>query len=205
MVTGKVSLQTKDRFGDLQNAISSLIKKDILVGIPSDDSERGDIKKKKHGSISRISDAINNAQLLYIHSHGVRKKAMRKEMKANTDKGMKYSAAHSLYVQTHGSPLWHSPPRPVLEPAIEANKEAIANQHGKAIKAALDGKPAVLEAELNKTGALAESAAKSWFEDPRNGWPLNTQATIEAKDSDQPLIDKGEMRKAITYVMRDKA
>jgi len=198
MVTGNVSLQTKDRFGDLQNAISSLIKKDILVGVTEEKASRDN------------GDDINNAELLYAHSHGIRKKEMREEMKANTDKGMKYSAAHSLYVQSHGSPLWHSPPRPVLEPAIEANKEAIANQHGKAIKAALDGNPAVLEAELNKTGMLAESAAKAWFEDPRNGWPENAESTKRMKAEKgnnrfMPLIDRDEMRKAITYVMRGKS
>lgn len=198
MVTGKVSLQTKDHFGDLQKAISSLVKKDILVGITEANASRDN------------GDDINNAELLYDHSHGIRKKAMREEMKTNTDKGMKYSAAHSLYVQTHGSPLWHSPPRPVLEPAIEANKEAIVQQHGKAIKAALDGKPSVLKAELYKTGALAESAAKAWFEDPRNGWPENAESTKKMKAAKGntkfiPLVDNNELRKSITHELRDRS
>ena len=38
---------------------------------------------------------VNNAELLYLHTHGVRSSEMRAEMQKNTDAGMKYSAAHS--------------------------------------------------------------------------------------------------------------
>ena len=57
---------------------------------------------------------------------------------------------------------------------------------------------------------LAYCAANSvlenpvWFENPQNGWPPNSPRTIRRKGSDQPLVDTGEMRKAITYVVRDK-
>lgn len=193
MVKGKVRvISGVDRMADLQKQIAALAKKEVLVGIPQEESTREN------------TDKINNAELLYIHSHGVRQTQMRQEMQKKIDKGMMYSAAHSLYIQEHGSPLWQVPPRPVLEPAIEDKKEIIGRQLGKVSAAALDGDTVRTEAELNRTGMLGEAAAKGWFEDPKNGWPENSEVTIKAKGSDKPLVDTNQMRKAITYVLRDK-
>ena len=172
---------------------AALAKKRVLVGVPAETSTRPNTGEK-----------INNAELLYILSHGVRKKAMRDEMQQNIDSGMKYSAAHSLYIQEHGSPLWQIPPRPVLEPAIEDKKAPIAKQLREAAKAAIDGNLQGAENRLHMAGMVAENAAKGWFEDPKNGWPPNSPKTIARKGSDSPMIDTGEMRKAITHVIREE-
>lgn len=195
MVTGRINIQTTDHFSSLQKMLKDLAKKDVMIGIPEEAASR-------QGS---NTDDINNAELLYIHTHGVRKPQMRTEMQRSIDGGMKYSAAHSLYVQEHGSPLIQVPPRPVLEPAIEDKKEIIARQLGKVSKAALDKDTVLLEAELNKAGMFGQSAAQGWFENPKNGWPENAENTKKAKGSNLPLIDTGEMRKAITYVVRDQS
>lgn len=187
-----VSLQKFNHLRELRKQLKALAKKEVLVGIPAENSTR------EHGG------EINNAELLYIQSHGVRSASMRKEMQGNLDAGMKYSKAHELYLQSHGSPMYHVPPRPVLEPAIASQKEAIGKLISAASKSALEGKPAQCEANLNKAGMVAVSAARGWFENPANGWPPNTPYTIKKKGSSQPLIDTGEMRKAITYVVRDK-
>lgn len=187
-----VSLQKFNHLRELRKQLDALAKKEVLVGIPAENSTR------EH------SDEINNAELLYIQSHGVRSASMRKEMQANLDSGMKYRKAHELYLQSHGSPMYHVPPRPVLEPAIASQKEAIGKLISAASKSALEGKTAQCEANLNKAGMVAVSAARGWFENPANGWPPNAPYTIKKKGSSQPLIDTGEMRKAITYVVRDK-
>lgn len=187
-----VSLQKFNHLRELRKQLKALAKKEVLVGIPAENSTR------EHSS------EINNAELLYIQSHGVRSASMRKEMQGNLDSGMKYSKAHELYLQSHGSPMYHVPPRPVLEPAIASQKDAIGKLIGAASKSALEGKPSQCEANLNKAGMVAVSAARGWFENPANGWPPNTPYTIKKKGSSQPLIDTGEMRKAITYVVRDK-
>lgn len=187
-----VSLQKFNHLRELRKQLKALAKKEVLVGIPAENSTR------EHSS------EINNAELLYIQSHGVRSASMRKEMQGNLDSGMKYSKAHELYLQSHGSPMYHVPPRPVLEPAIASQKETIGKLIGAASKNALEGKPAQCEANLNKAGMVAVSAARGWFENPANGWPPNAPYTIKKKGSSQPLIDTGEMRKAITYVVRDK-
>lgn len=177
----------------LVDRLKALSKKEVYVGIPQEKSSR-----------PAGGDSINNAELLYIHTHGVRAQEMRGEMQENTDHGMLYSAAHSLYVQSHGSPMWAIPPRPVLEPAIEDSKDAIGVHLKAAAKAAADGDAQRAERGLELAGMTAQNAARAWFENPKNGWPPNSPKTIRMKGSDSPLIDTGEMRKAITYVVKDK-
>ena len=96
------------------------------------------------------------------------------------------------------------PARPIIEPAIEAegNKEPIAHELALAAKAVLDGKPEEAKRHLELAGLTGQNAVKAWFDDPRNGWAANAPATIKAKGSDHPLIDKGEMRNSITYVVK---
>lgn len=177
-------------FVGLVKRLQGLQKRQIQVGIPQQTS-------------SRKGEGINNAELLYIHTHGIRRKAMREEMQEGMDRGLKYSEAFSLYIQSHGSPLWHSPPRPVLEPAIKANKEKIALQFSKIVKATADGNADAMERAITSTGMTAQNACRSWFKDPRNGWPRNDPKTVKLKGSDKPLVDSGELRDSIVYVVRE--
>lgn len=193
MVKGKISLRKSGTgFEAIRKSLELLTKKEVLVGIPEDEATREN------------GDTINNAELLYIHTHGIRTSEMRAEMQKNMDNGMKYSKAHSMYIREHGSPLFRVPPRPVLEPAIEDSKEIIAEELKQANISALDKDPAQAEEHLNKAGMLAQSAAQNWFENPKNGWPPNAESTIKKKGSDVPLVDTNELRKSITYVLRDK-
>lgn len=178
-------------FAGLVKRLQGLQKRQIQVGIPQQTS-------------SRKEEGINNAELLYIHTHGTRRKAMQKEMQEGMDRGLKYSEAFSLYIQSHGSPLWHSPPRPVLEPAIKANKEKIALQFSKIIKATADGNADAMERAITSTGMTAQNACRAWFKDPRNGWPRNDPKTVKLKGSDKPLVDSGELRDSIVYVVREE-
>lgn len=193
MVKGKITLRKSGTgFEAIRKSLELLTKKEVLVGIPEDEATREN------------GDTINNAELLYIHTHGIRTSEMRAEMQKNMDNGMKYSKAHSMYIREHGSPLFRVPPRPVLEPAIEDSKEIIAEELKQANISALDRNPAQAETHLNKAGMIAQSAAQNWFENPKNGWPPNAESTIKKKGSDVPLVDTNELRKSITYVLRDK-
>lgn len=157
----------------------------VYVGIP----------EEKTG---RKEDSINNAQLLYIH--------------------------------TNGSELRKIPARPVIEPAIEAkgNKEQITAELEKALESLLDKKPEKAKRYLKRAGMVGQNIARAWFEDSRNGWAPNSIATARAKafklkgkvkqafnkriseggtvqdvEVSRPLIDTGQMRKAITYVVKE--
>ncbi len=166
----------------------------LYVGIPQEKSSRG-------------GEPINNASLLYIHTHGIRRKSMREEMQTQMNQGKKYSVALQLYVQAHGSPLWHSPPRPVIEPALKAHKKEIAEEYSKAVKAAAIGDIAKAGRFTQRTGLLAQNYCRSWFTDARNGWEPNSPITVAKKTKGRggktnPLIDTDAMRKAIIYVVR---
>jgi hypothetical protein len=160
MIRPTVNLKSRDRTQKLVALLKDIQKIEVLVGIPENKAPR------KKG-------AVNNAQLLFIH--------------------------------TNGSPLRNIPKRPVIEPAIEEreNKAAIANELGLAAKAVLDGKPSETMTHLNRAGMEGQNAARDWFESPINNWPPNTPETIERKGSDRPLVDTGQMRKAIIYVVKD--
>lgn len=191
MVT--VNIQHNETQGGILGVLDRLRRlksRQIYVGIP---------EKKA----AREGEPINNAQLLYILSHGVRKKSMREEMQPKIDAGMKYSAAYQLYIMSHGSPLWHIPPRPVLESALEAHADAIGKLFQAVIKAACRGDEAAMQKAMNICGMAARNYCRGWFTDPRNGWPPNSPLTIKLKKSERPMVATGTMRKAITYVIRE--
>ncbi|NOU95595.1 hypothetical protein GC093_20515 [Paenibacillus sp. LMG 31456] len=179
--------KTADLSAELKKQLNELAGTQVFIGVPD-------------GSDSNWSEDITNAELLYVHTHGVRQKEMREEMNPKVESGeLTYSKAVQMYLHTHGSPLWHSPPRPVIEPALESKKEVIAKQLRKVAEFALDGQD--YEVELQKAGLLGQNIARAWFDDPSNGWAPNSPVTEEAKGSDRPLIDTGELRKSIMYVV----
>lgn len=132
---------------------------------------------------ARRSEGINNAALVFIH--------------------------------TNGSPLRKIPARPIIEPAIEAedNKKHITEELGLAARAMLEGKVSEAHKYLDLAGQAAETAARDWFDDGRNGWPQDSDLTIErktkkhSKESEgfeaisQTLIDTGQMKKSITHIV----
>lgn len=114
--------------------------------------------------------------------------------------------AELLFIHTKGSPIKKIPPRPVIEPAISAdgNKEAIANELNKAIKAMLDGDRDEAIKRMQRTALAGQNAARKWFKDSRNNWKENAQSTIDRKGSDSPLIDTGALRNAIVGIVREE-
>lgn len=165
----------------VNETLAKLARKQVLVGIPASNAKRK-------------GEAINNAELMYIH--------------------------------TNGSPMNNIPARPVIEPAIEQpeTKKLITEQLKDAAEALFDGDEAAMDESLQLAGRLGANAAKRWFTDSRNGWPKNKPSTVRNKlrklrgtayteamdilDSDgdimsidTPLIDSGELRRSITYVV----
>lgn len=116
----------------------------------------------------------------------------------------KINNASLLFLHTHGSPINHIPPRPVLEPAIEANRALITPELAAAARAVIAGDAQAATAHLRRAGIIGANAAKRWFTDPRNGWAPNAPSTIRAKGSDKPLIDTGQLRRAITSIVSQR-
>ncbi|MBZ9633070.1 hypothetical protein [Clostridium sp. FP1] len=182
----------QDVTANILKSLKNLEKKSVCVGIPQKDNTQ------------RQEEKIKNAELLFIHTNGIRDTRMIRAMQHDLDNGVPYSKAHELYVHSNGSPLWHSPPRPVIEPAIEADKDIIAGILKEALIAELDGNSTVSKQKLNEAGLEGQAASQDWFTNPDNKWAKNSPETIKRKKGgDRPLIDTGELRKAITYIIDD--
>ena len=175
----------------MTRSLSTLSRSRVLVGIPE-------------AKAQRQKGIVTNAQLTFLLTHGVRQSTMRRQMGAMMiNRNIDYKAALALYLHTKGSPLWQIPPRPIIEPAIEAkgNIDPIREEFKQAAQAALSNKPAEARRHLQMAGMIATNAVRAWFTDSRNNWAPNAPATIRRKGSAQPNIDRGELRKAITYVV----
>lgn len=196
LIFGNINIS---QYIDVRRSMKEIEKYDLLVGIP----ERND--KRQKGA----EDGITNAQLAYIHTHGVDKKSVRQNIQRFRQQGMNFSGArqkaHQMYIMTNGSPVYHIPPRPIIEPAIEANKEKIMQKMQKALDAFLSNDFTKGEQKLKEAGMFAQNKVRAWFTDTRNGWPPNSPYTIKKKKGkENPLIDTGELRKSITYVVSKK-
>jgi len=164
----------------------------VYVGIPESDP-------------ARKSGVITNAQLAFIHTHGVRSVDARRIMGAMMiNRGINYEAARELYVRSRGSMAFSIPPRPIIEPAIENNENQIIPELRAAAEDQLASNHAGAVRNMKRAGMAGQNAAKGWFFDPRNQWPPNKPSTIARKKSDKPLIDTGQLRAAITYIVSDK-
>jgi len=175
----------------IMDRLKNLSSQKVCVGIPADKDERGE---------NQGDDGIGNADLAYIHTHGVRPRGVREAMQPEINQGVKYSEALQMYIHEHGSFTMQVPPRPIIEPAIQSASEDIGELLGEAAKQAADGSD--IEKPLHDVGLYAQSAVQEWFVNSENGWAPNSPSTAKRKKSDKPLIDTGSLRKSITYVIR---
>lgn len=93
------------------------------------------------------------------------------------------------------------PPRPFGSTLMEVYGEKIRKFYKKEVKESLDGKRSMKQA-LNRVGFIAAGFMKQNLSVGK--WEANAESTIAKKGSSKPLIDIGEMRRAITWVLRKK-
>jgi hypothetical protein len=111
------------------------------------------------------------------------------------------------YIQETGSPANNLPARPFLVPGVAAVQGPALAMLKKGAKDALDGDPRAAGRALNAVGLMAQSSVRNTINagvDP----PL-APATLAARrrrgrTGTTPLIDTGQLRNAITYVLRGK-
>lgn len=190
-------LETSNKVNAVIKTIHSLEKIKILIGIPDSQNDR------TNGS------GPGNATLGWLHTHGfstpkrVLFQSYARRFKTTQSKQADLQAFQA-YLYGKGDPMWHVPPRPFLEPALEApdNKEKMIQQQAEMIRAALSGKPERVRVQANRLGIIGRDAVKKWFVDPRNKWAPNHPFIVRMKGSDKPLIDTGQLRNSIHYVIR---
>lgn len=117
--------------------------------------------------------------------------------------------AELLFIHTNGSPINNVPARPVIEPALKDDSERLSKILGKSAVSALNGNFADAEKYLKIAGMRGQNVSRGWFTNPKNNWPPNSPSVMRAKikkgsTNPRPLIDTGELRKSITYIVKVK-
>jgi len=176
---------TKDLFKHTMQSFGALGKTDVLVGVPAEDAERKEL------------GAINNAALAYIHNFG--------------------------------APESHIPARPFMYTGIKNAQAKIITEFKKVGQAAFDANEAGVQKGLNAAGLAASTAIQNVISagiaPPLSDRYLRERdrkllararaqkgmipelygAIREAQlEGRTPLVDTGQLLKAITYVVRKK-
>lgn len=172
---------TKDKVADIIRAVASLASKDVLVGVSDSAAERDD------------DQPISNAAIGYI-------------------------------MET-GSPANNIPARPHLVPGIQDVQAEVAERLGKGAKAALSGSTSGADTALNAAGLIGQHGVRAKITDgpfvPLSESTLRARARRGRKGAAKelasraagnqpdntnakPLIDTGQYRQSITYVIRKK-
>lgn len=193
MIGGNVTVQvTETGEGDLKRileALKKLSEDELLVGVSADTAGSG------------RGEDINNAELAFIHTNGVRAAGMKAETDKAVEEGAPYPLALQAYIKEHGSPAYRVPPRPFLEPGIEKHLDLVESGMKAALQDVLDGGDG--RAQRERLGATMAAKVQAYFQED-NGWPPNAPSTIKKKGSAQPLVDTGALRQSITYIIRQK-
>lgn len=164
MIGGTGASQTVDRSQVILQALSALVKKEVLVGIPADAAPRED------------GEGLNNAARAYILNYG--------------------------------APEANIPERPFMEPGIEKAREEINTRMAAVARAALAGKTETVEKGLNAVGIAAADSIKEVINS--NVPPPLSERTLQDRAArgltrTESLVDTGEMRNSVTYIVRDKS
>lgn len=174
----------QDHTAELMRSIRQLAQREVLVGIPSNKTERNE-----------PGEPINNATIGYI--------------------------------MEKGSPAKNIPARPHLIPGIDNATPAITERFAKAARAGVQGDLAEADRQLAAAGMIAASSVKALITAGLS--PALADSTLASRvrrnraakgaaaelarraqgvapgsDLAKPLIESGQYRNAITYVLKKK-
>lgn len=113
-----------------------------------------------------------------------------------------------LAINNFGSPANNIPPRPVMSIGIKNAQKEIAEQFKKACVAALSKGFSAVDQFYSRAGIIASTSIKKVIND-QEGIDKPSEATLVARKylgfpGTKALIVTGQMRNAITYVLRGK-
>ena len=171
-----------DNLSSLEGNFKSLTSKEVLVGVPEEKTARQNTKEP------------NNAMLAYVHDNG--------------------------------SPAQNIPARPFMNPGILRAKEPIAAIFKRGATRCLDGDKAALTKTLNEAGLTAQASIRAVINEGIP--PALKSGTLKARirarrgakgaaaelerrrlglaegvDLAKPLVNTGQLRNSINYVIRD--
>lgn len=111
------------------------------------------------------------------------------------------------YIMEYGAPEANIPARPSIHPGIITVKDEIGRRFKKTAQAALDGKPFDVSRTLNQVGLVAQAAIREKITDgpfvPLAPMTLSRRKA-KGRTGEKPLIDTGQFRNSINYVVKMK-
>lgn len=117
------------------------------------------------------------------------------------------SNAQIGYIQETGSPTNNLPARPFLVPGVEAVQAKAIERLKKGATAALDGNAGSAEKALIAAGTMAQSSVRNTINagiDPPLAPSTLAARRRRGRTGTVPLIDTGQLRNAVTFVLRKK-
>jgi len=125
--------------------------------------------------------------------------------KATRQDGEPVTNADLAYIHNNGAPEAGIPAREFMRSGIETKQADINEALKKTGEAALDGKPAAVDRGFHRVGLIGQAALRAKITD--GAFVPLADATIEARrragrTGTKPLIDKAELRNALSYVVR---
>lgn len=111
------------------------------------------------------------------------------------------------YIQENGAPEANIPARPFLRPGISGAVPQIVARYENGAKAVLDGRLASIDQVHAQVGLSAQNAVRKKITDgPFAPLKPSTLANRRARGrkGERPLIDTGQLRNALTFVVRPK-
>jgi hypothetical protein len=123
------------------------------------------------------------------------------------ESGEPISNAAIGYILETGSPVNNLEPRPHLVPGVASVQSQVADRFGKCATSALDGNQAGADKQLVSAGLIAQDAVKEMINS--NIQPALSAATLASRrrrgvTRENTLVDTGQYRNSITYVIRSK-
>ncbi|MCA8145470.1 hypothetical protein [Burkholderia vietnamiensis] len=123
------------------------------------------------------------------------------------DEGEPLSNAEIGYILERGSPANNIPERPHLVPGVQDARPKFEPQLQKGVEAALDGDLEKVNRSLNRAGLVAQNSVRAKINS--NIPPKLADSTLAARrrrgvTRENTLVDTGQYRNAITYVIRKK-
>ncbi|MDN7820710.1 hypothetical protein [Burkholderia vietnamiensis] len=123
------------------------------------------------------------------------------------DESEPLSNAEIGYILEHGSPANNIPERPHLVPGVQDARPKFEPQLQKGVEAALDGDLEKVNRSLNRAGLAAQNSVRAKINS--NIPPKLADSTLAARrrrgvTRENTLVDTGQYRNAITYVVRKK-
>lgn len=126
---------------------------------------------------------------------------------SRTDGGI--SNAYIAFIQEHGSPVNNIPARPFMVPGIRSVQSRAVRLLEDAAIAGLNGEKEKSMQILNQLGLIGVAAVQRAIT-RGEGWPPLAASTLAARrrrgvKRTHPLIDTGQLRQHVQYVIRRKA